>query len=66
MRFARAASPVLNPARDERGHASENFEDSRKLHPAFATLQQEDMVTQALSAPLHAGAEKYYQEAGMM
>ena len=24
------------------------------------------MVTQALSAPLHAGAEKYYREAGMM
>jgi uncharacterized protein len=44
----------------------ENFEDFKKLHPAFATLQQEDMVTQALSAPLHAGAEKYYQEAGMM
>ena len=44
----------------------ENFEDFKKLHPAFATLEQEDMVTQALSAPLHPGAEKYYQEAGMM
>ena len=44
----------------------ENFEDFKKLHPAFATLQQENMVTEALSAPLHAGAEKYYQEAGMM
>ena len=44
----------------------ENFEDFKKLHPAFATLEQKDMVTQALSAPLHAGAEKYYQEAGMM
>jgi hypothetical protein len=44
----------------------ENFEDFKKLHPAFATLQKEDMVTEALSAPLHAGAEKYYQEAGMM
>jgi hypothetical protein len=44
----------------------ENFEDFKKLHPAFATLQQEDMVTQALSAPLHPGAEKYYSEAGMM
>jgi uncharacterized protein len=40
----------------------ENFEDFKKLHPAFETLQN----TQALSAPLHAGAEKYYQEAGMM
>jgi TRAP transporter TAXI family solute receptor len=44
----------------------ENFEDFKKLHPAFATLQQEEMVTEALSAPLHAGAEKYYSEAGMM
>jgi TRAP transporter TAXI family solute receptor len=44
----------------------ENFEDFKKLHPAFETLQKEDMVTQALSAPLHPGAEKYYQEAGMM
>ena len=44
----------------------ENFDDFKKLHPAFETLQKEDMVTQALSAPLHAGAEKYYQEAGMM
>ena len=44
----------------------ENFEDFKKLHPAFATLQQEDMVSEALSAPLHSGAEKYYSEAGMM
>jgi uncharacterized protein len=44
----------------------ENFEDFKSLHPAFATLEKEGMVTEALSAPLHAGAEKYYQEAGMM
>jgi hypothetical protein len=44
----------------------DNFEDFKKLHPAFATLKQEDMVTEALSAPLHPGAEKYYSEAGMM
>ena len=44
----------------------ENFEDFKSLHPAFATLQNEDMVTQALSAPLHPGAEQYYKEAGMM
>jgi hypothetical protein len=44
----------------------ENFDDFKKLHPAFATLEQEDMVTEALSAPLHPGAEKYYSEAGMM
>jgi hypothetical protein len=44
----------------------ENFEDFKKLHPAFAALQKEDMVTQALSAPLHPGAEKYYKEAGLI
>jgi TRAP transporter TAXI family solute receptor len=44
----------------------ENFEDFKKLHPAFADLQQENMITEALSAPLHPGAEKYYHEAGMM
>ena len=44
----------------------ENFEDFKKLHPAFANLEKEDMVSQALSAPLHPGAEKYYKEAGLM
>ena len=44
----------------------ENFEDFQKLHPAFASLQKEEMVTEALSAPLHPGAEKYYKEAGLM
>jgi TRAP transporter TAXI family solute receptor len=44
----------------------ENFEDFKKLHPAFASLEKEDMVSQALSAPLHPGAEKYYKEAGLM
>jgi TRAP transporter TAXI family solute receptor len=44
----------------------ENFDDFKQLHPAFANLQKEEMVTQALSAPLHPGAEKYYKEAGLM
>ena len=44
----------------------ENFEDFKKLHPAFANLEKEDMVSRALSAPLHPGAEKYYKEAGLM
>jgi uncharacterized protein len=44
----------------------ENFEDFKKLHPAFANLKKEEMVTEALSAPLHPGAEKYYKEAGLM
>jgi uncharacterized protein len=44
----------------------ENFEDFKKLHPAFANLEKEDMVSRGLSAPLHPGAEKYYKEAGLM
>ena len=42
----------------------ENFEDFKKLHPAFANLKQEEMISDGLSAPLHAGAEKYYKEIG--
>jgi uncharacterized protein len=44
----------------------ENFEDFKKLHPAFANLDQAEMTTTALSAPLHPGAEKYFKEAGLM
>ena len=43
----------------------ENFEAFKKLHPAYATLTKEGMLT-GLSAPLHPGAEKYYKEAGLM
>jgi TRAP transporter TAXI family solute receptor len=42
----------------------ENFDDFKKLHPAFANLKEEQMVNDGLSAPLHAGAEKYYKERG--
>ncbi|MBV0933827.1 TAXI family TRAP transporter solute-binding subunit [Marinobacterium weihaiense] len=44
----------------------ENFDTFRKLHPAFATLKKEEMVRDALTAPLHPGAEKYYKEAGLL
>jgi TRAP transporter TAXI family solute receptor len=44
----------------------ENFEDFKKLHPAFATLDKKEIVTGGLSAPLHPGAEKYFKEAGLM
>ena len=44
----------------------EHLDEFKKLHPAFASLQKEEMVTQALSAPLHPGAAKYYKEAGLM
>ncbi|WP_196780505.1 TAXI family TRAP transporter solute-binding subunit [Roseovarius gahaiensis] len=42
----------------------ENFDDFKKLHPAFANLNPEEMATAGLSAPLHAGAAKFYKEQG--
>ncbi|MEY8827599.1 TAXI family TRAP transporter solute-binding subunit [Sedimentitalea sp. XS_ASV28] len=42
----------------------ENFDDFKKLHPAFANLKPEEMATAGLSAPLHDGAAKYYREQG--
>ena len=44
----------------------ENFDDFKKLHPAFANLSEAEMITDSLSAPLHPGAEKYYMERGWM
>ena len=44
----------------------ENFDQFKGLHPAFADLTKEEMVADGLSAPLHAGAEEYYREAGLI
>lgn len=44
----------------------DSFDDFRKLHPAFANLQEEQMIKDGLSAPLHDGAVKYYRERGWM
>lgn len=44
----------------------ENFEDFKKLHPAFANLEPASMIKDGLSAPLHDGAVKYYKEKGWM
>ena len=44
----------------------ENFGAFRKLHPAFANLNEAEMIKDGLSAPLHPGAKKYYQEKGWM
>ncbi len=44
----------------------ENFDQFKKLHPAFANLKKEEMVKDGLSAPLHDGAKKYYKEAGLL
>jgi TRAP transporter TAXI family solute receptor len=42
----------------------ENLDDFRALHPAFKNLDPALMITDALSAPLHPGAKKYYDEQG--
>ena len=44
----------------------ENFDDFKKLHPAFQVLKQSEMIKDGLTAPLHAGAVKYYKEKGWM
>lgn len=42
----------------------DNFDRFKGLHPAFANLEPEAMVSEGNSAPLHPGAEKYYKEQG--
>ncbi|MEZ5538006.1 MAG: TAXI family TRAP transporter solute-binding subunit [Thiolinea sp.] len=42
----------------------DNFDDFKKLHPAFENLKEEEMISAGLSAPLHDGAAKYYKERG--
>ena len=44
----------------------ENFDQFKKLHPAFSVLKKKEMIKDGLSAPLHDGAAKYYKEAGLM
>ena len=42
----------------------DNFEDFKKLHPAYQVLTKKNML-ESLSAPIHPGAMKYYKEAGL-
>ncbi len=44
----------------------DNFADFKKLHPAFAHLNEKDMISKGISAPLHEGAVRYYKERGWM
>lgn len=44
----------------------DNFDRFKNLHPAFAILEEERMIEDGLSAPLHDGAVKYYKEKGWM
>ena len=43
----------------------DNFDYFKRQHPAYAGLTKEGML-EGLSAPLHPGALKYYNEAGLM
>ena len=42
----------------------DNFDEFKKLHPAFANLDPQQMIKDGLSAPLHEGALRYYREKG--
>lgn len=44
----------------------DNFDEFKKLHPAFANLDPVKMTKDGLSAPLHPGAAKYYKEKGWL
>ena len=44
----------------------DNFDEFKKLHPAFANLDPKNMIQDGLSAPLHEGAVRYYREKGWM
>lgn len=43
----------------------ENFDEFKSVHPALASLTKENML-QGLTAPLHAGALRYYREVGLV
>ncbi len=44
----------------------DNFDAFKKLHPAFGHLNEKDMISKGISAPLHEGAIRYYKERGWM
>ena len=44
-------------------NASSHMED---YHPSLADMAQEDFLCQDLTIPLHSGAERFYQEMGVL
>ncbi|GGK74603.1 TAXI family TRAP transporter solute-binding subunit [Amphritea balenae] len=44
----------------------DNFDIFRKLHPAFADLNKQNMANVNLDVPMHPGATKYFKEAGLI
>ncbi|MCW5752133.1 MAG: TAXI family TRAP transporter solute-binding subunit [Alphaproteobacteria bacterium] len=44
----------------------DNFDEFKRLHPAFGALNEKEMIKNGLSAPLHPGAVRFYKEKGWM
>jgi hypothetical protein len=44
----------------------DNFDDFRRLHPAFEALSVAEMAHATGRAPVHAGAARYYREHGWL
>jgi hypothetical protein len=44
----------------------DNFDRFKGLHPAFAILDEKEMTSAGLSAPLHDGAVRYFKEKGLI
>lgn len=44
----------------------DNLDNFKTLHPVFASLDKNGMVSEGIIATLHPGAARYYREAGLM
>lgn len=44
----------------------DNFDNFKTLHPVFANLEKKGMVSEAQTAPLHAGAIRYFKENNLL
>jgi uncharacterized protein len=42
-----------------------DLDSFREVHPAFAGLEPTEMLSEGLEAPLHDGARRYYEDAGL-
>lgn len=42
------------------------FDSFKTLHPVFSTLEPADMIFDGNTAPLHAGAKRYFEESGLL
>lgn len=44
----------------------DNFNKFKNLHPVFASFDMKEMANQAITIPMHKGAEKYFIEKGLI